>query len=166
MTLKLFYLYAQSLELWSVCFGAWSDLALPSHLLRTQSSWLFGDSVAWKVIWLMIVVDLLSTKSADLCVSVRCEETQYISELWTCVKVKQWMERWGKFTQNNAHGAGAVGFFASVELFVTYSFYFLVFIHSCWSFTSLFSSESENQTVRFRFWSPAVEPMPPPSLLS
>lgn len=47
-----------------------------------------------------------------------------ISELWTCVKVTQWMERCGKLTQNNAHRVGAVCFLASVELcfFSFYSF--------------------------------------------
>lgn len=69
-----------------------------------------------KLICLMILADHWSNKSADLTVFARIKLN--ISELWTCVKVMKWLERCGKFAQNNAYGAGDVCFPASVELFV------------------------------------------------
>lgn len=74
----------------------------------------------------MIVVNLLSTKCADLTVPARCDTTQYIR----AVDVRKSYAMDGEMWQNNAHRAGRIGFLASVELFCIYVNYLsLVVIH-------------------------------------
>lgn len=96
---------------------AWTDWVIPSRLLRTQTSWLHGHSVAWKG---FSTDNICSPKRADPV----CEAgLNSIHQSWKCLSLMKLLERWRGHTKITRRRF--VCFPASAELF-------LVFINYPW----------------------------------